>query len=97
MRNYHHGDHWLPGCIEQRTGPVSFKVQLEDGRTRRHPDQVRNHYVEMPQELHTEPDTTIPTTVLYEPSIESPTDSGAATVILGKRVDFFLAFQNHLF
>ena len=84
VRNYHHGDRWLPGCIEQRTGPVSFKVRLEDGRTRRcHQDQVRNRSVEMPQELHTEPDTTIPTTVSSEPSTtstESPTtDSGAAT------------------
>ena len=46
-------------------------------------DQVRNRSVEMPQELHTEPDTTIPTTVSSEPSTtstESPTiDSGAAT------------------
>ena len=84
VRTYHHGDCWLPGFIEERTGPVSFKVQLEDGQTRHyHQDQVRNCSVEMPQESHTEPDTTIPATVLSEPSTtstESPTtDSGAAT------------------
>ena len=50
VRNYHHGNHWLPGVIEQKTGPISFKVGLEGGRIRRHQDQVRNRSVEMSQE-----------------------------------------------
>ena len=80
VRNYHHGDRWLPGVIEQRTGPVSFKVRLEGGKIRRcHQDQVRNRSVETPRESHTELDTTTPATVSSEPSTESPsTDSGAA-------------------
>ena len=34
VRNYHHGGRWLPGVIEQKTGPVSFRVKLDDGRLR---------------------------------------------------------------
>ena len=45
VRNYHQGNRWLPGVIEQRTGPVSFRVKLTDGRTRRcHQDQVRKRF-----------------------------------------------------
>ena len=58
---------WLPGVIEQRTGPASFKVRLQGGRIRHcHQDQVRNHSVEVPQESHTKLDTTTPTTVSSE-------------------------------
>ena len=80
VRNYHHGARWLPGVIDQRTGPVSFKVRLEDGRIRRcHQDQVRNRSVVVPRELHTEFDTTTPANVSSEPSTESPTTAlGAA-------------------
>ena len=46
VRNYHHGDKWIPGTIQNRTGPVSFKVLLQDGRNRRcHQDQVRKRVV----------------------------------------------------
>ena len=81
VRNYHQGDRWLPGVIEQRTGPVSFRVKLTDGRIRRcHQDQIRNRSVEMPQEPNTESDITVPTSMPTVPppaSTESPTaDSG---------------------
>jgi hypothetical protein len=85
VRNYHQGDRWLPGVIEQKTGPVSFRVKLNDGRTRRcHQDQVRNRSVNMPSESNTESDSTVPTTVPTEPtpvSTESPatTDPGTNT------------------
>ena len=84
VQNYHHGARWLPGVIEQRTGPVSCKVRLEDGRIRRcHQDQVRNRFVEIPLESPTESDTTTPAMVSSEPSTasaESPTiTSGAAS------------------
>ena len=40
-RNYAQGEKWVPGRIDQRTGPVSFTVELEDHRmTRRHQDQI---------------------------------------------------------
>ena len=35
VRNYHHGDKWIPGTIQNRTGLVSFKVLLQDGQNRR--------------------------------------------------------------
>ena len=83
VRNYHQGDRWLPGVIEKRTGPVSFKVKLTDGRIRRcHQDQVRNRSVDLPQESHTESDVTVPATVPSSPTTtlpESPTaDSGTS-------------------
>ena len=38
-----HDAKWLPGSITQVTGPVSFLVQLVDGRVvRRHQDQIIN-------------------------------------------------------
>ena len=51
------GNRWLPGVIEQKTGPVSFKVRLDDGWIRRHQDQARNRSVAVPQEAYTESDT----------------------------------------
>ncbi len=47
-RNYHHGDRWLPGVIQKKTGPVSFHVLLTDGRERRcHQDQLRLRTVDV--------------------------------------------------
>ena len=49
VRNYHHGDKWIPGEVLRRTGPVSVCVQLHDGRSRRcHHDQIRSRTVETP-------------------------------------------------
>jgi hypothetical protein len=40
-RNYAQGEKWIPGRIEQRTGPVSFTVELgENRKVRRHQDQI---------------------------------------------------------
>ena len=48
VRNYHQGNRWLPGVISQKTGPVSFRVKLADGRERRcHQDQLRKRTVQM--------------------------------------------------
>lgn len=42
VKNFAGGQRWLPGKIIRVTGPVSFHVQLEDGRNRRcHQDQLR--------------------------------------------------------
>lgn len=39
---------WLPGTIETRTGPTSFTVRLEDGRTwRRHQDHIQSRREEI--------------------------------------------------
>ena len=49
VRNYHHGDKWIPGEVLRRTGPVSVCVQLHDGRSRRcHHDQIWSRTVETP-------------------------------------------------
>ena len=46
-RNFSKGDKWLPGRIVERTGPVSFKVELEgEGLIwRRHQDLIRKRHV----------------------------------------------------
>ena len=79
VRNYHQGDQWLSATIEQKTGPVSYKVKLEKGKVRRcHQDQIRNRSVELPQYLPSESDmsdivtpttpTAVPLTTATEPS-----------------------------
>ena len=45
--NYHRGNRWIPGTIEQKTGPVVFRVKLRD---RRHQDQLRKRAVEVSQD-----------------------------------------------
>ena len=73
VRNYHHGDKWLPGTVEQKTGPVSYRVRLANGKTRRcHQDQVRKRSVEVPQDSHREPD--IPDIVI-PPSLPETTSA----------------------
>ena len=71
VRNYHRGDRWLPGVIKQRTGPVSFRVKLTDGRDRRcHQDQLRERSVEVPQNSGSESKVIVPSPVVTVP----PTD-----------------------
>ena len=41
VRNYSRGSKWVPGTIIQETGPLSVRVELEDGMVvRRHHDQL---------------------------------------------------------
>ena len=41
-RNFRPGEAWLPGCIMETKGPVSFLVKLQDGRVlKRHVDHLR--------------------------------------------------------
>ena len=43
VKNFGGGPTWLPGVVQDRTGPVSYRVQMEDGRDfRRHVDHLRN-------------------------------------------------------
>ena len=64
VKNYHHGDKWLPGVIQKKTGPVSFAVsQLTDGRVCRcHQDQVHRHSVEVPLETSVDSEVSVSTT-----------------------------------
>ena len=46
VRNYHRGSRWLPGRIERQMGPISFRVKLTNGQSRRcHQDQIRKRSV----------------------------------------------------
>ena len=41
VQNYSKGSRWIPGTIIQETGPVSARIELEDGTVvRRHHDQL---------------------------------------------------------
>ena len=43
---------WLPGIICEVTGPVSYVIELTDGRTvRRHQDHVRRRHDVLPEPL----------------------------------------------
>ena len=45
MRNFGPGQKWLPGMTVATTGPVSYRVLLEDGRVwRRHQDHMRQRW-----------------------------------------------------
>ena len=42
VKNFGRGSPWLPGVVQEARGPVSYTVELEDGRVvRRHVDYVR--------------------------------------------------------
>ena len=80
VRNYHGGDKWLPGVIEQRTGPVSFRVKLTDGRDRHcHQDQLRKRSVEVPQNSESEPEVIVPSPVITVPPTDPPDSPNSST------------------
>ena len=73
MRNYHHEDKWLPGVVQHKTGPVSYRVKPTNGKTRCcHQDQVHKCTIEVPQDSYHEPDIVIPSS---ETSVPSPTNT----------------------
>ena len=48
--NFGQGELWLPGIISEVTGPVSYTIELTDGRTvRRHQDHVRMRHDMSPE------------------------------------------------
>ena len=56
--NFGSGERWLPGILTERTGPVSYKVTLHDGRVvRRHQDHVRLRHTssDIGDEQHEQP------------------------------------------
>ena len=49
VRNYSRGSKWVPGTIIQETGPLSVRVELEDGMVvRRHHDQLISRSTQPP-------------------------------------------------
>ena len=52
VRNFGQGEVWLPGVISEVTGPVSYTIELTDGRTvRRHQDHVRMRHDTLPEPM----------------------------------------------
>ena len=52
VRNFDGKSKWLCGVIHEQTGPVSFRVRLDDGRVvRRHVDHVRSRRVSEREEM----------------------------------------------
>ncbi|XP_055699702.1 uncharacterized protein K02A2.6-like [Phlebotomus papatasi] len=56
VRNYAEGNRWVPAWVVEVNGPVSYKVQLEDGSVlRRHVNQMISRLIkdtQMPVEVH---------------------------------------------
>ena len=51
VKNQGRREAWLPGHILESSGPVSFKVQLQDGRTiSLHQDHFRKRFTEDPKQ-----------------------------------------------
>ena len=51
VKNQGRGETWLPGHIIESSGPVLFKVQLQDSRTiSRHQDHLRKRFTEDPEQ-----------------------------------------------
>ena len=48
-KNWKAGPTWVPATVIAQTGPISFKVELENSKTvwRRHQDQLRKRYKEL--------------------------------------------------
>ena len=75
VRNYSTGNKWLPGRISSSTGPVSFSVQLEDGRERRcHVDQLKRRAVDDTPDMS---EMVLDDTIPLLPSTEPTENSGA--------------------
>ena len=51
VKNQSRGETWLPGHVMESSGPVSFKVQLQNGRTIScHQDHLRRQFTEDPEQ-----------------------------------------------
>ena len=79
---------WLPGILKEANGPVSFTVELQDGRIiRRHSDHLRSR-TDIPREeeqdfsdvLPQEPNESTPVEILEPPPLaENSTQNSIAT------------------
>ena len=84
VRNYQPGSRWLPGVIQDKTGPVSYRVRMLDDRIRRcHLDQIRRRTVEEPlvlEEVSTQgealpQESSMPPVPQVESTPDSPEDN----------------------
>jgi len=76
VKNMHPGDDWIPGVILKHLGPVSFQVDVGEGRTwKRHINHIKirdlpNPVTESVQEET--PEDMVPELTLMEPNIVAP-------------------------
>ena len=69
VRNFGPGQKWLPGTIVATTGPVSYRVLLEDGRVwRRHQDHMRQRWEKQVSSPETESPVT-PLITISDPDV----------------------------
>ena len=55
VRNYQQGERCVPGVIQAATGPVSFRIRMQDGRIQRcRHGQVRTRSMDAPPVVATE-------------------------------------------
>ena len=86
VKNFGQGDKWLPGKILSRSGPVSFVVELVDGRRKRcHQDHLRVRGVdgdrsETPQEASEE---SLPVSLSPTPGIARDAPPPQAVTVSG--------------
>ena len=68
-----HGHPWIPGVVQETTGPVSFRIQLgDDSIVRRHIDQIRVRSCPAPLTPEDPDDDTLPNPTLPEPPANGP-------------------------
>ena len=78
-RNFGPGQKWLPGTIVPTTGPVSYRVLLEDGRVwRRHQDHMRQRWEKQVSSRETESPIT-PLVTISEPDVVVNDDNATGT------------------
>ena len=74
VRNLRDGPKWVPGVIIERTGPVSYLVEMSNGMIwKRHIDQIRGHNDELSEvPLSTTPYIVSIGTEQHQPYVDSP-------------------------
>ena len=84
VKNFGQGTPWVMATVKERTGPLSFRVMLPDGRMlRRHQDHIRSRQLEddpLPNGTHTDPTASPPESNMTEelPSIEVASEPGGS-------------------
>ena len=80
VRNLRDGAKWIPGTMIERTGPVSYRIQVSDQVWRCHTDILLEHSVSSQSESVPETEMLLPDTSLPQiPKSESSNESVPST------------------
>jgi len=71
-RNLRDGPKWLTGTIVERTGPVSYRVQVNDQIWRRHTDQLLSSQVSVPEVVPEPLESQLTAELPRKEAVESP-------------------------